>query len=222
MITEKNFGEQPETKDVNLGAEDQQIEKTDAIEKGSPFNILSKFKSVDALSEAYQNLEKEFTQKCQKIKELTDKIAVQENMAKQKAIPEYLKDGWDKKVANFYSTHPEAEKFAYDISKVIQTDGRIASSETALEDAFTKVLAQKYMPVEELVENKEFLDKYIYSNQNISEKIVMDYLNNVKEQRVMPLMSSVGGSGTFSSPVKKPATLNEASKMAEAYFKNQN
>ena len=221
-MEQKNFGEQPETKDINLGAEEQQNEKTDIDEKGSPFNILSKFKSVDALSEAYQNLEKEFTQKCQKIKELTDKIAVQENMAKQKAIPEYLKDGWDQKVANFYSTHPEAEKFAYDISKVIQTDGRIASSETALEDALTKVLAQKYMPVEELVQNKEFLDKYIYSNQSISEKIVMDYLNNVKEQRVMPLMSSVGGSGTFSSPVKKPTTLNDASKMAEAYFKNQN
>lgn len=220
-MEKKQFGEQPTKENIDLGAEEQQIEQN-ISEKGSPFNILSKFKSVDALSEAYQNLEKEFTQKCQKIKELSDKIAVQENMAKQKAIPEYLKEGWDQKVANFYSTHPEAEKFAYDISKVIQTDGRIASSETALEDALTKVLAQKYMPVEELVQNKEFLDKYIYSNQSISEKIVMDYLNNVKEQRVMPLMSSVGGSGTFSSPVKKPTTLNDASKMAEAYFKNQN
>ena len=206
---------------INLGAEEQQIE-TDIEQKGSPFNVLSKFKSVDALSEAYQNLEKEFTQKCQKVKELTDKITAQENMAKQKAIPEYLKEGWGQKVANFYNAHPEAVDFAYDISRVIQTDSRIASSETALDDALTKVLAGKYMPYGELVKNQEFLNKYIYSNQDISEKIVLDYLNNVQSQKVMPLMSSVGGTGTFASPVKKPTNLTDASRMAEAYLKNQN
>ena len=222
MENEKNIiGEKPQNEIVNLGAEEQQND-LGKISGGSPFGILSKFKSVDALSEAYQNLEKEFTQKCQKIKELNDKIESQENMEKQKSVPGYLKEGWDQKVANFYSSHPEAQEFAFDISKVIQTDTKIATSETALEDALTKVLAQKFMPYDELVKNPEFLNKYIFSNENISEKIVMDYLNNVKSQKVMPLMNSVGGTGTFASPVNKPATLNDASKMAEAYLKNQN
>lgn len=222
MELEKNIdGEKPQAEKINLGAEEQQNE-TEKTVTGSPFGVLSKFKSVDALSEAYQNLEREFTQKCQKIKELNDKILNQENMEKQKSIPGYLKEGWDQKVADFYSSHPEAQQFAFDISKVIQTDSKIASSETALEDALTKVLAKKFVPYDELVKNPEFLNKYIYSNQNINEKIVMDYLNNVKSQKVMPLMNSVGGTGTFASPVKKPSTLNDASKMAEAYFKNQN
>jgi len=220
-INENIVGEQPQNADFNLGAEEQQKIKTENLNSGSP-NLLSKFKSVEALSEAYQNLEKEFTQKCQKIKELNDKILMQENMEKQKSIPEYQKEGWNQKVEDFYTSHPEAKQYAYDISKVIQTDSKIASSETALEDALTKVLASKFMPYTELIKNPEFLDKYVYSNEQINQKIVMDYLNNVRSNKVLPLMSSGGGTGTFASPVKRPKTLQDASVMAQALFKNQN
>ena len=222
MEDKKIVGEQPQ-ENLNLRAEEQQTNlENDSI--GSPTQNtigLSKFKTTEALEKAYLNLEKEFTQKCQKVKELSDKLDFEENMAKQNAIPESQKDGWEQKVANFYASHPEAQQFEEDISKLVSSDPQILASKTPLEDALTKVKSSKFVPYQELVKDKDFLDKYIFSNQDINKKIITDYLDYVASQQVMPLISSKSGTGTFASPVKKPRTLQDAGKMAEAYFNGQ-
>lgn len=221
MINQSTVGEQPQD-NLNLGAEEQQTKTENVLGSPTQNNLsLSKFKTTEALEEAYVNLEKEFTQKCQKVKELTDKLNFEENMAKQNAIPESQKEGWQQKVATFYANNPEAKEFEEEISKLVSSDSKIASSKTPLEDALTKVKSQKYVPFAQLAKDKDFLDKYIFSNQQINKKIITDYLDYVASQQVMPLISSKSGAGTFASPVKKPQTLQDAGKMAEAYFKGQ-
>lgn len=210
----KVIGEQPEVVDCNLNAEEQHDDLTNA-DNGSP---ISKFKSVEALSEAYKNLEKEFTQKCQKIKELTDKLANLENA--EPLAPEYMQDGWSKKVKDFFASNPMAKNFVAEISDVLSSDDEIAKGKNSLENALTKVLANKFVPQEKLASDEEFLQKYIYSNDVISKKIVENYLQTLQQKKAMPLISGAGGAGTFSSPVKKPKTIKDAGKMVEAYLKN--
>ena len=169
------------------------------------------------LAEGYKNLEKEFTQKCQKVKELSDKLANMDNA--QNVAPEFESDGWEEKVKNFFSTHEVAKNYVAEISKVLSTDEEIAKQKNSLEYALTKVLADKFIPQEALIDDEEFLNKYIYSNKKISDKIIANYLDSLQQNKAMPLMSSMGGAGTFTSPVKKPKTIKDAGKMVEAYFK---
>lgn len=213
--TENLIGEQPQ--DIagqTLKAEEQQ-QYLSAQNQGSP---ILKFKSVEALSEAYVNLEKEFTQKCQKIKELTDKLDAKDNIAP--AIPEYQEKDWEQKVKNFFEANPVAKNYVAEISEVLMSDDEIAKNKNSLNNALTKVLASKFVPQDRLAQDEEFLQKYIYQNPKVSQKIINNYLDNLQTNKALPLITSTSGSGTFSCPVKKPKTIKDAGKMVEAYFKN--
>ena len=209
------FGEQPEDS-LTLNVEEQQNE-TKAESNGSP---LYKFKSVEALGVAYQNLEKEFTQKCQKIKELTDKLNALDNI-NQNFVPEYEKDDWPQKVLEFFNSHKDAKQYISEISEVISKNQEIANSKNILENALTKVLANKYVSQNKLAEDEEFLENYIYSNKKIGEKFIDKYLDSLSKQKAMPLISSSSGAGAVSSPTKKPTTIKDAGKLVEAYLKNK-
>ena len=212
-IIEK-IGEQPEKDGSTLLAEEQQ--KKLELESGSP---ILKFKSVKELGNAYQNLEKEFTQKCQKITELTDKLSEMENT--NKFVPEYERDDWGESVKAFFANQPLAKDYIAEISDVLNNDEFIANQPNSLNNALTKVLANKFMPYDKLAQDEQFLEQYVYNNKQISEKIVNNYLDSLQKNKAMPLMTSISGSGTFASPVKKPKTIKDAGKMVEAYFKNK-
>lgn len=208
-------GEQPKNSDLALNVEEQQSNELKGTESGSP---LGKFKSVDALMNAYNNLEKEFTQKCQKIKELTEKFDGLDNASFD--VPEYQKSDWDEKVKIFFETNPMAKNYVSEISKVLSENDEIAKSKNSLQSALTKVLANKFVPYETLVNDDEFLNNYIYQNQKVKEKIVGNYLDSLQTEGALPLISS-HGSGTVSSPINKPKTIEDAGKMVEAYLKNK-
>ena len=208
-----NVGEQPVDDNLTLTAEEQQ--KKTELENGSP---ILKFKSVKELGNAYQNLEKEFTHKCQKVKELTDKLESLENT--KAFVPEYERDDWAENVKTFFANNPMAKEYVAEISDVLNSDEVIAKQSNSLNNALTKVLVNKFVPYDRLIQDEQFLEKYVYSNKQISDRIVNSYLDSLQKNKAMPLMTSISGSGTFSSPVKKPKTIKDAGKMVEAYFKN--
>ena len=113
-----------------------------------------------------------------------------------------------------------AKEYVTEISEVLSSDENIAKSKNSLEGALTKVLANKFVPYEKLSDDDEFLEKYIYQNKKVSDKIINQYLDSLTENKALPLMTSTSGTGTFSSPTKKPKTIKDAGKMVEAYFKN--
>ena len=206
--------EQPQ-ESLTLGAEEQQV-KNDGTESGS---LMEKFKTVDALQKAYANLEKEFTIKCQKVKELSEKLENSDKVTEE-VIPEYQGENWEERVATFFAEKPEAKNYVAEISEVLSTDEEIARGKNSLENALTKVLASKFEPYSSLIQNEKFLNEYVYSNKEISDKIINNYLENISKEKSLPLMSSSSGVGTFSSPIAKPKTIGEAGKLAEEYFKN--
>lgn len=205
-------GEQPE---VAL-AENSCVEKFEnsqnEMQSGSPTR---KFKNLDALLKAYTDLEKEFTKKCQKIKELSDSL---ENCTSEKKAPQYKRENWHNEVANFFETNPSAIEFADEISSVLENDKVIASSDNSLLLALTKVKADKFRPDEEIIKDEQFLNKYVLSNPLVKEKIIENYLSGILSNHSAPLISNESGVFT-SAPKEKPKTLQEARKIAEALFK---
>ena len=113
-----------------------------------------------------------------------------------------------------------AKEYVAEISEVLSCDKEIAYSKNSLQNALTKVLANKFVPYNKLADDDEFLEKYIYQNKKVSEKIIMNYLDELRQNKALPLMTSTSGMGTFSCPSKKPKTIKDAGQMVEAYFKN--
>lgn len=205
-----NNGEEPQ-QSFTLNAGEQQINDTKTL-SGS---LMDKFKTVEALQTAYKNLEKEFTQKCQKVKELTEQISTFDNAK----APKEEKFDFEQDFNNLIQSQPQVQKYVDEISTALKEQD-VASTNNPYLTAVTKVLSSKIVPYETLVSDPEFLNNFVYNNEQINKNIVDKYLQDVVTKKAMPLIGDFGGTGTVSSPVSKPKTINEAGKVAEAYFKN--
>lgn len=199
IVCKQNVGEQPTSCD----------EKPQ--DDGS---LLDKFKSVDALKSAYQNLEKEFTQKCQELSRANEKLSLAENaVAPEKPIA-------DKQFEEFLSKNSVAKKYVQEMSEILKDDKTENRDETFFENTLEKAIAQKNMPYNKIVDDQNFLNEYIFSNSKIKEHFIDDYLKDISAKKTLPLMTSTNGIGTTVAPVSKPKTIGEAGKVAESYFKD--
>lgn len=172
-------------------------------ENGSP---LSKFKNFSELEKAYVSLEKEFTKKCQALKELKEHC----DNVETSSTPQYLQEGWIEKVKTFFSTTPQAKQFADEISTVLLGDKVLASSENSLEKAYEKVKANNFKSQDEIIKDDGFISNYVLTNDKIREKIINDYLSQVMANKVAPLISNSSGANVMVTPKSKPSSLKEA------------
>lgn len=153
-----------------------------------------KFKNADSLYEGYQQLEKEFTKKCQVLKELENRA---EN--NQQIFEKMLE------------INPELSCFADELKGV-----------TSVEDfgvKLAKTLVGKINEPCNIINDEEFLKNYVYSNEKIINKIVCDYLDSLVSIKVPRTISKGGNS--YVSPTYKPRTLDEAGKMAKKFMENR-
>lgn len=171
-----------------------------------------KFKSVEALSKAYENLEKEFTKKCQKLNEL-----ISENNTQ--VLPQYKKEDWLVKVSNFIAENKHAKDYTKQIADILLQDETLAKKEDALSIAYSKVLNENFKTKEELAEDEDFLNQFVYKNEKIKNKIIEDYLLDVNKNQSVPLISMVRGTSSVSSPKFMPKSLKEAGRFAEQILK---
>ena len=210
----KEIGEQP--KDSVVQAVATEVEGTTNLE-GSP---LGKFKDAESLLGAYNELQSEFTRKCQKLSE-TQKILDEKNQVLNTGN-ENLKNtnefAWSNKLDEFLQTHKNASDFVEDITNEIIGDENLKNSENALEKAYMRVMEKKYIPQESLAKNEEFLEKYIFSNDEIKNKIINDYVSSLQNIK-SPI--EVGTSGQIGSIASTPkfTSLEDASKYVENMFK---
>ena len=171
-----------------------------------------KFKTVEALSKAYENLEKEFTKKCQKLNEL-----ISENNKIE--LPQYKREDWLQKVSNFIAENKFAKDYTKQIADILLEDESLAKKEDALSLAYSKVLNSNLKTKEELVEDEDFLNQFVYKNEKIKNKIIEDYLFEINNNQSIPLISNLRGTSSVSSPKFKPKSLKEAGRFAEQILK---
>lgn len=196
---------------------------------------LGKFKSSEALLNAYNNLESEFTKRSQKLKDLENKIN-EDNVvafedksesdnsedkdslsddatAPEDNLPMYKQVDWQEKVAEFVRVNPIAKDYAEEVADIIMNDDALARDKQCLSTALNRVLAEKYRHPKELVKDKDFINEYIINNNEIKDLIISEYLDNLNTQNLPDVMIKHGEISL--SPPHKPKTIAEAGEMAE-------
>ena len=209
------IGEQPENLDVHTVATD--IEKGTISNDGSP---LGKFKDTQSLLGAYNELQSEFTRKCQKLSEVEKKLqeGVVANDTSRIGNDDLKEFAWNKNIGEFLQSHKNASNLVEEITNEIIKDKALRECEDGLEKAYMRVVENKYIPHDELVKDQNFLDKYIYSNEEIKNKIIKEYVSSLKNsQSPITIGNSSYDKGVASS--QKISNLNEAKKFVENMFR---
>ncbi len=188
---------------------------------GKEEDSFGKFKTKEALIEAYNKLEAEFTKRCQLIKELEKEVqALKENEElKISPVPLYKRDNWREELEKFRNEFPIADRFGKEIGYIITNDAELAVSPNCLERALLNVLIDNFVTVDDIVGSDDFYEVYIAQNDDIKNKIINAYLEKLESER-MPATIGAGGE-TPLSPAKKPKNLFEAGVLAKKLFNNR-
>lgn len=207
-MDEEKYWEQPEDltlddaqqSEVEENTEGSQIEVTTG-DKSEAENgeTVGKFKDVNALLEAYNNLEKEFTKKCQRLSALEkDKVKEDETLKKQV----------DEKLSLFLSSNGEASAYKDELlAKVNEND-----SLKRMDDPFGYVWAEM---VFDKIKNQKLTDEsvknYILGNENIKNAVIENYINQLAENK-SPVIISSKGNRVATVATQNPSNLNDAKK----------
>ena len=209
-------GEQPE----NLGVQTVATDEVKGTEKSSEGSPLGKFKDSETLLNAYNELQSEFTRKCQKLSETEKKLQeINTDQVSGDEVGSRLDEfAWNQNISEFLQSHKNAESLVEEITEEILKDSDLRNSPDGLEKAYIKVIENKYTPNEELVKNQEFLEKYIYSNNEIKNKIINEYVSSLQSQRnpINVANSGYNGGVAVSNNFRN---IEEAGKYVEKMFR---
>ena len=124
----------------------------------------------------------------------------------------------NKNLSEFLQSHKHASSYVEDITNEIIEDETLRSCEDGLEKAYARVIEKKYVPHNELVQSQEFLEKYIYSNDEIKNKIIKEYVSTLQHnQNPLPVTNDGFSRGAATSG--KFESLEDARKYVENMFR---
>jgi len=175
--------------------------------------IKCKFKDAKSLLEAYNNLQREFTRRSQKLNELEKEV--NKNQTEEVATFESDSENWHEVVARFIEANPKAKIYATEISEEIINDRSLS-----IERAYEKVLAKHFVEPNTLANDEEFLNRYIYSNEQIRERILQEFFEGLKNNPVPKLMGLNKGEINMTSK-HSPTTIADAGKLALDMLKSK-
>lgn len=216
-MEEKENWEQPTNSD-NVPVADAKIEEgTPSSDSGSQYG---KFKDAESLLTAYNNLQAEFTRKCQKLSELEKQEQEVPKLQEENKMPIFESEDWQTKVTTFLEQNKDAKKYANEISNYIINNPELQNDKNALDLAWAKVVSQKYKSPESIVSDDKFVDDFVISNEQIKQKIISQYIQDLEKNKLPPFVTQKqGGNVTFQTE-KKATTLDEAKKLVEAILKS--
>ena len=179
---------------------------------------VGKFASSEELLKAYNHLQSEFTKKCQQLKALEARSETPPDaVGTDGSAPLYAKDEWDEKVAAFLDKYPIAKEYAAEISAVLKDDPDLAKEEGCLDIALGRAVAASYKSPESMMKDGDFLEKYVFSNDEIRDKVIENYLRELSPLGGVPRTIPHGGNAAVIPP-SRPNDLEEAGAMTEKLF----
>ncbi len=165
-----------------------------------------KFKDADSLLKAYTSLENEFTKKSQRLAQLeSEKTEIDKVNAKKAEI--------DRRVNDFVNKFDIATPFSSALKETLATD---ESADLGVEAV--RLIANNYKKAEDYAKDDEFLNNYIFSNQEIRDRIVKDYLSRLTQNSPIRVESN---SNILLSTPKIPTNIQEAGKLAKTIIKQK-
>ena len=165
-----------------------------------------KFKDAESLIKAYSSLEAEFTKKSQKLAMLESEV--NKEKAEQNRLAEL-----DKQVEDFVTKFEAVKPFSSALKESLLNEN------SNLAEVAVELLSNNYKKPEDYVNDSEFLNNYIFSNKEIKDKIVKDYLSNITQNS--PIKIDKSGSSISLTPPKQPTTIAEAGKLAKSIIKQK-
>ena len=198
-LDEENL-EQSESIDDNLKESEGSLEPVEEHEsEAENGETVGKFKDAKALLDAYNNLEKEFTKKCQRLSAL-EKDKVKED--------EELNNKLGEKLSLFLSSNGEAENFKDELLEKVKSDDSLKK----MDDPFSYIWAEMMF---DRIKNQNIADKtvenYILSNEKLKNAIIENYINQLSENKSPVIMASKGNR-VANVATQTPSTLNDAKK----------
>ncbi len=179
-------------------------ERSLEVQEGS---MLGKFKDAKSLLDAYNNLEAEFTRKSQKLAEFQKKVEENANFENFQDLDEFLKSTTD------------SDKYKKEITEILANNSEICNLPNKYQVALLIVKEAKRKSANALTD-QEFLDKNIYSNNEIKQKIITEYLSDLNNISSAPKVISGNSTSIYFSPNEnKPKTLKEAGEVFSKMLK---
>lgn len=201
-----------------LDQAEENLEETSAVsEIGSQTGDLGKFKSVEALMDAYNSLQAEFTKKCQALSELkkdkADEVetSISEEMQEvqgEDALQTFNEDNFNQ----FLQENADAQGFADEIKEKFSS----AKNHSPYEVAWAKVLLNSFKEKDE--KSDQIINQYVLSNENVKNKIIENYLQELSQSKPPMVISSQSGERVSGIIPDAPKTLKDAKKIVNKMF----
>ena len=186
----------------------EQLEaEPDVQSENSDSSIYGKFKDAKTLLEAYNSLEAEFTRKSQKLAEFQKKNEDNALLSNNDSLEKIIND------------NPDLEKYKKEVTEILDNNKNISDLPNKNHVAFT-ILKEAERKSAEQLNNPEYVDKYIESNEKIKEKIISNYLSSLNEVSTAPKVISGNSSSIYISPsLNMPKTLKDAGEILSKMLK---
>ena len=203
---------------LNPADENEINEKESAMsEIGSQDTDLGKFKSVQALMDAYNSLQAEFTKKCQTLSQLK-KDKTEEEQSSSGEIAEVsenaqLQESEEEKLSQFLLENGEASEYADEIKEKVSQGVQNLSP---YEVAWANVILGKLK--EENENSDKIINQYVLSNENVKNKIIESYLQELSSTKSPKVISSQSGERVSGVIPDTPTTLKEAKELVNKMF----
>ena len=209
-------------------------ENSVASDDGSQDISFGKFKTSKALLDAYNNLQAEFTKKCQQLSAIKkDKMNENsenliENNEKSVQNDENLSN-FDEKEENIDNENINENQLKKDFNSFL---GYMGEAENYFDEIKSQLQNKNQSPFEKAwagvilshiknTENKQddpIINQYILSDENVKNKIIEDYLEKLDASKPPVVMSSRLGEKLSSVQPDKPKSLKEAKDMVNKMF----
>ena len=170
-------------------------------------NEFGKFKDVESLLKAYNSLEAEFTKKSQKLASIET-----ENAKTQSELNKIAEQ--EKKIDEFVSKFEIAKPFKGALKEIL-----VENDEVDIKEETIRLISKSYKTAQEFSQDEEFLNNYIFSNREIKDKIVKDYLSKLTQNS--PIKVEGGASQISLTPPKQPTNIKEAGSLAKTIIKQK-
>lgn len=194
-------------------AEDSEVESR----AGSQDN-LGKFKSVQALMDAYESLQSQFTKKCQLLsqyqKDKTD-ISEDEQKSEEKADESQREEGFNQdEFMQFLNDNGRAREYAEEIKKAF---GQISQKQKSpYQVAWESVVANHLNDSNKA--GDPIINEYVLSDENVRNKIIESYIQKLSTSQPPLTLSSSRGQSVAQVMPDRPQTLADAKKIVDQMF----
>lgn len=163
-----------------------------------------KFKSAEALLNAYTNLQAEFTKKCQKLSDLEkEKTLEQSSEVKNARLEEFL------------SANQDANSCREEFSSFAMNERNQGGS---IDGLWAKFVLSKLEAHDNVYEENPIVKKYIFEDENVRNKIIENYIKELNSTKPPALMSCQSGQTIAKVSSPTPSSLNEAKVLVEEMF----